>query len=284
MTVAPSNAAQERAWEGAEGGRWAEHADLLEGVAARYDAALLDAAGIGPGSRVLDVGCGTGSVTRAAARRAATGAVLGVDLSTAMIAVARDRAARAGLPNAAFLRADAQVHPFPTAGFDVVVSRTGASFFGDPPAAFANLARATAPGGRLALLTWQSPAHNEWITEVARALAGRPPPAPPAGVPGPFALADPEVVQPLLTGAGFADVRIADVREPVLFGPDPRAARDVLADVLGWMVDGREPAERAGARAALLATLQAHHGPDGVAFGSAAWLVTASRTGGPAPR
>jgi SAM-dependent methyltransferase len=277
VTVAPSNAPQERAWEGAEGGRWAEHADLLEGVPARYDGALLDAAGIGPGSRVLDVGCGTGSVTRAAARRAATGAALGVDLSTAMIEVARDRAARAGLPNAAFLRADAQVHPFPTAAFDVVVSRTGASFFGDPPAAFANLARATAPGGRLALLTWQAPARNEWITEIGTALAGHPPGTPPAGVPGPFALADPEVVDRLLAGAGFADVRIADVREPVLFGPDPRAARDVLAELLAWMVDGWEPAERARARDALLATLRAHHGPDGVALGSAAWLVTASR-------
>ncbi len=280
MAVAPSNAAQESAWDGVDGGRWAEYADLLEGMPARYDGALLDAAGIGRGSRVLDVGCGTGSVTRAAARRAATGAALGVDLSTAMIAVARDRAARAGLPNAAFLRADAQAHPFPTAGFDVVVSRTGASFFGDPPAAFANLARATAPGGRLALLTWQSPAQNEWITEIAGVLAGHPPPAPPAGVPGPFALADPEVVRPLLAAAGFVDVQIAGVREPVLFGPDPGVARDVLADLLGWMADGREPAERARARAALLATMQAHHGPDGVAFGSAAWLVTASRGAG----
>ncbi len=58
--VAPSNAAQEKAWEGAEGDHWAEHADLLEGMPARYDAALLDAAGITPGARVLDVGCGTG--------------------------------------------------------------------------------------------------------------------------------------------------------------------------------------------------------------------------------
>lgn len=56
MTVAPSNAAQERAWDGVEGGWWAEHADLLEGVPARYDPALLDAAAIGPASYVLDVG------------------------------------------------------------------------------------------------------------------------------------------------------------------------------------------------------------------------------------
>ena len=69
-SVAPSNTAQETAWDGNEGSRWAEHADLLEGMPARYDAALLDAAAVEAGSRVLDVGCGTGSVTRAAARRA----------------------------------------------------------------------------------------------------------------------------------------------------------------------------------------------------------------------
>jgi SAM-dependent methyltransferase len=275
--TAASNASQERAWDGTEGGLWAEHADLLEGSAARYDAPLLEAARIGPGSRVLDVGCGTGSLTRAAARRAAT--ALGVDLSTAMIAAATARATRDGLANAAFLRADAQVHPFPDAGFDVVLSRTGASFFGGPAAAFANLARATAPGGRLALITWQELARNEWIAEIGGALAGRPLPTPPSHVPGPFGLADPAFTEELLRGAGFVDVRIVDVREPLVLGRDPLAARDVMARLLSWMLDGRSPAECDEARSRLLATMQAHDGPDGVAFGSAAWLVTADKSG-----
>ena len=68
MSTAPSNAAQERSWDGAEGGIWARQADLLEGVPARYDAALLDAAGLDTRSRVLDVGCGTGSITPATSR------------------------------------------------------------------------------------------------------------------------------------------------------------------------------------------------------------------------
>jgi SAM-dependent methyltransferase len=272
--VAASNAAQERAWDGDEGGLWAVHADLLEQMPARYDAALLDAARIAPGTRVLDVGCGTGSLTRAAARRAAPGAVVGADLSAAMVDVARARAA--GLDNVTFERADAQVHPFPDAGFDVVLSRTGASFFGDAPAAFANLARATAPGGRLALLTWQAPAHNAWFLEITTALAGRSFAGPPPGVPSPFALAEPDTVRTLLGDAGFTGVQVADVREPALFGRDPVAARDVMATLLGWLLDGRDAD---AARASLLATMQAHHGPDGVAFGSAAWLVTAVRSG-----
>ncbi len=272
MSVTPSNTGQERAWNGAEGGLWAVHADLLEQMPARYDAPLLDAARITSGTRVLDVGCGTGSLTRAAARHAAPGPVVGVDLSAAMVDVARTRAA--GLANATFVHADAQVHPFPTAGFDVVVSRTGASFFGDAPAAFANLARATAPGGRLALLTWQAAARNEWFAEITGALAGRAVAGPPPGVPGPFALADPDTVATLLGGAGFAEVQLADVCEPACFGADAAVARDLMADLLGWLLDGRDAD---AARAALLATMQAHAGPDGITFGSAAWLVTAVR-------
>jgi SAM-dependent methyltransferase len=273
VTVTPSNTGQERAWNGAEGGLWAVHADLLEQMPARYDTALLDAARITPGARVLDVGCGTGSLTRAAACRAAPGPVVGVDLSAAMVDVARARAADLG--NVAFVHADAQVHPFPADGFDVVVSRTGASFFGDAPAAFANLAHATAVGGRLALLTWQAAARNEWFVEVTGALAGRPLAGPPPGVPGPFALADPDAVATLLGGAGFTDVQIVDVCEPAGFGADPVAARDVMAGLLGWLLDGRDAD---AARASLLATMRAHEGPDGVSFGSAAWLVTAVRT------
>jgi SAM-dependent methyltransferase len=273
VSVAPSNVAQEQAWNGAEGELWAVHADLLERVGADYDGPLLDAAGVTRGTRVLDVGCGTGALTRAAARRAAPGPVLGVDLSAAMIDVARSRAA--GIGNVAFVRADAQVHPFPDAGFDVVVSHTGASFFGDAPAAFANIARATAPAGRLALLTWQAPAHNEWFVEITGALAGRPFGGPPPGVPSPFALADPDAVTSLLDGAGFADVQVAGVRVPIRFGADPVVARDVMADLLGWLIGDRDAD---AARAALLDVMQAHDGPGGVTFGSAAWLVTATRT------
>ena len=260
--VAASNAAQERAWDGVEGGLWAAHADLLEHVFVRYDDPLLDAAGVAAGTRVLDLGCGTGSLTRAAARRAAPAPVVGVDLSAAMVDVA----------NITFLRADAQVHPFPDAGFDALISRAGASFFGDPPAAFANLARATAPGGRLALITWQAPSRNEWFVEITGALAGRPFAGPPPGVPSPFAFADPDAVTALLDGAGFTDVQIADVREPALFGDDPALARDVMAELLRWLLEGRDADT---ARADLLAAMQRHEGPDGISFGSAAWLVTA---------
>ena len=279
-TVHPGNAAQLRAWDGDEGRRWVTHADVLERSTAGYDAALWEAAALTPADRVLDVGCGTGSTTRAAARQASAGTVLGVDLSGPMLEVARRRAAAEGLANVSFLQADAQVHPFPEASVDVVVSRTGAMFFADPVAAFTNLARALRPGGRLALLVWQGADRNEWFGAFTTALAaGREPPAPPPGAPGPFAFADPARVREVLTAAGLAEVAVAGHEQPEWFGPGVAAAQDLVLGLLGWLLDGLDESGRAAATAALRDTLTAHEQPDGVWFASAAWLVTARRPG-----
>ncbi|MGY1808652.1 class I SAM-dependent methyltransferase [Blastococcus sp. SYSU D00669] len=280
LAVDPRNADQLRAWDGEEGSYWARHAGVFERSTARYDDALFAAAGIGPGERVLDIGCGTGSTTREAGRRAVSGAVLGVDLSSAMLAVARRAAA--DLPHVAFLQADAQVHPFDEGSFDVAVSRTGAMFFADPVAAFANIGRALRPGGRLVLLVWQAVARNEWFRALTGALAaGRDLPAPPGGLP-PFSLADPARVRAVLSAAGFTGVGLTGIEEPEWLGPDAATATDFVLGLLGWLLDGLDADRRDRAVAALRATIEAHVGQDGVEFGSAAWLVTARRQGLPA--
>ena len=142
LEVAPSNAAQADAWDGSEGRYWAAHPDRFDLSVAQYQDRFLQAAQIDSRSTVLDVGCGTGETTREAARLATDGTALGVDLSADMIALARTLADSAGLTNATFAQADAQVYPFPEQGFDRVISRTGSMFFAEPAAAFANIARA----------------------------------------------------------------------------------------------------------------------------------------------
>jgi SAM-dependent methyltransferase len=278
LQVDPSNAEMAKAWDGDEGSYWAAHAGHFDRAVAAYHEKFLDVAAIGPGEQVLDIGCGTGQTTRDAARRASSGGALGVDLSSQMIALARRLAAAEGLGNARFEQADAQVYPFGEGSFDVAISRTGAMFFGDPRAAFGNIARALRRGGRLALLSWQPPPANEWITEFSAALAaGRDLPAPPPDVPGPFALADPGRVRQLLAATGFTGIELAPVQAPMWFGADAGDAYAFVLGLLGWMLEGLDDNQRGKALGALRATVAAHATADGVVYDSGAWLVQARR-------
>lgn len=234
-----------------------------------------------PADRVLDIGCDNGQTTRDAARRAARGLAVGIDLSARLLDNARRLAAEEGVANATFVQGDAQVHPFAGAPFDVVVSRTGTMFFGDPVAAFANLAAALRPRGRLAMLVWQAPTANEWITEILRILSGGRPPSspPPAGAPGPFSLADPDVVRATLTGAGFADIQVESHAAPMYFGASVAEAVRFLSS-LGLVRSSLEAAgrdDRGAALDGLRESVAAHETTDGVLYDSAAWIVTAEK-------
>jgi SAM-dependent methyltransferase len=280
VSVGVGNVEQAAAWDGEEGERWVEQEQRYEASSRRYTPRLFDAAQISAEERVLDVGCGCGESTREAARRARAGMALGVDLSARMLERARQRSRAEGLMNVRFEQADAQVYPFDEQSFDLAISRFGAMFFGDPVAAFRNIQRALRPGGRLALLAWQAFGRNEWLTALRGALAaGRTLPEPPAGVPGPFGLADPDLVQRILTESGFESIGLEEVSEPVWFGTD---AADTFAFVrtLGitkGMLDGLDAATTARALEAVETTISAHVTDEGVIFNSRAWLITARR-------
>jgi SAM-dependent methyltransferase len=275
----PSNRDAQRAWDGADGAFWAEHEARFDASLARFRAPFVDAAAIVPGERGLDVGCGTGQSTRDAAHRAAPGEVLGVDLSSVLVDRARRRARDEGLPNARFLQADAQIHPFDET-FDVAISRTGAMFFGDPVMAFANIGRALRPGARLVLLTWQDLARNDWIRSWLTILAaGRDLPAPRGDAPGPFSLSDPDRVHAVLTAAGFVDVALAAVEEPMWFGRDTEDAQGFIQDqgLVRFLLRDLAAPERSRALAELHASIAAHDTGSGVWYPAAAWIVTAHR-------
>jgi SAM-dependent methyltransferase len=278
LHVDPANAEQAQAWDGDEGAYWAQNADRFDMAVAAYHQRLLAAAAIGRAHRILDIGCGTGQTTRDAAQAAADGAALGVDLSGQMIEHARLLAARQGIANARFEQADAQIHPFPGHWFDAAISRTGTMFFADPATAFANIARALRPGGRLAMLVWQGPEANEWITELSGALAaGRDLPVPPAGAPGPFAQADPETARAVLAAAGFTHIEVDGLREPMWFGTGAEDAHRFVLGLLGWMLAGLDDDRRGQALASLRATLTAHDTGHGILYQSATWLISATR-------
>jgi SAM-dependent methyltransferase len=151
-------------------------------------------------------------------------------------------------------------------------------FFGDPVAAFANIGRALVPGGRLVLVAWQPLAANEWIREIAGALAaGRDRPAPPPNAPGPFSLADPQRVRVVLSSAGFTGVELEAVEAAMWFGTDADDAQRFIVGLVGWMLEGLDETGRRRALDDLGATVDAHVTPDGVVFGSAAWVIRADR-------
>lgn len=278
VPVHPANTEQLRAWDGDEGAYWAAHADHFESALTAYRDRLFAAAAIEPSDRVLDVGSGTGHTTREAARIASAGSALGVDLSSAMLEVARQRAAAEGVANVRFEQADAQIYPFEPDAFDVAIGQTSAMFFGDRVAGLANVGRALRPRGRLVLLTWQPFPANEWIREFSTALAaGRDLPAPPPDAPGPFTLADPEVIRSVLSAAGYDEINADAVSAPMWFGHDTDDAHRLLSGLLGWMLEGLDDATRARALDDLRTTIAAHETPDGVLYESAAWLIRATR-------
>jgi SAM-dependent methyltransferase len=243
----------------------------------RYHRRLVEAFEAGPGDHVLDIGCGTGQTTRSAARLAVQGSAFGVDISPVVVERARRISAAEDVHNVRFEQADAQVHPFPQQHFALGVSRFGTMFFADPVDAFANIARALRPGARLVQLVWQDRDRQEWAATIQRAFAD-PPPVGGTGK-GAFSLADPATVDGVLTAAGFTDVSVTDVSEPVWYGADPDAAADAvltlrMANKLLPKLDADE-AERAAER--LRSVLQAHNTDDGVWFDSHAWLITARR-------
>jgi ubiquinone/menaquinone biosynthesis C-methylase UbiE len=278
LKVDQTNTEQARAWDGDEGAYWTDHAQHFDRSLGTYHERFLAAADIRGDDRVLDIGCGTGQTTRDAARRAQDGTALGVDLSNKMISLARRIATSEGVANAHFEQADAQIHSFGTEPFDVAVSRTGTMFFGDPVAAFTNIARVVRPGGRIVLLVWQGPEANEWIRELNDALvAGRDLSSPPVGAPGPFAQSDPEQVQDLLSAAGFCDVAIEGWSGPMWFGADAQDAYGFIVGLMSWMLEGLDVDVRELALGTLRETVDNHSTSSGVTFGSATWLITASR-------
>jgi SAM-dependent methyltransferase len=274
------NIDQAAAWDGHEGDVWTEHADRYDWASSRIWRRLVDAELVGSTDRVLDVGCGTGGPTRDIARVATNGEVTGIDLSTRMLELARQRCDDEGLDNVTFVRGDAQVFAFEPQQLDVAMSNFGSMFFSDPVAAFTNIGGGLRRGGTLALLAWRALEDNEWLMSLRRALAvGRELPTPPPDAPTPFALADPERVRTILQTAGFESVDLEPIDEQIDLGADASEAL-AFANTMG-IVEGLTHALDAPARAEAMSNLanlfHERETTDGVLLGSAAWLITAHK-------
>ncbi|MFJ9555733.1 class I SAM-dependent methyltransferase [Nocardiopsis sp. NPDC101807] len=270
------NTEQREVWDGWLGEHWVTHPDRYDSTLEGFNGPVLAAAGIGPSSRVLDVGCGTGQLTRAAAAMAPHGSATGVDISERMVATARERTPEGAA--AVFEVGDAQVHPFPTGGYDALVSRGGVMFFDDPVAAFRNLGRALGAGGRLSFLV---PGPPEPEGEYARATAAL---RPHMGNPSPttrrmMSLRHREAVDGLLLASGFRDTDITLFRSVSVLGSDPEDAADFVCGQGRVRSRLREldDATAEGIRRELAEGLAEFHTDGGVRVADSGWVVSAVR-------
>lgn len=268
--------------QGAAG--WVENEQIFDFTYQPVTAAVVAAAALAPGQRVLDIGCGTGTLLLAAID---VGAVpVGVDISPVMVA-----AASARVPDATVGIADAQtddllaIAPGPT--FDRVISRYGVMFFDDPTAAFTNIRSACTPGARLSFACWREVSENPTFTLGTTTLLDLmtdPPPTPGPRAPGPMAFAEPSYVHEFLGAAGWSDVDVAPLDFDCFYSEDGDGVEERLTIVLG-LASGRVAAAQLRPRlgeegwAALLDDLRAElrtHVVDGrLAHPGACWLVTA---------
>lgn len=256
---------------------WVEQQGLLDRMYRPIARAVVEAADLRNGEAVLDVGCGAGATTFEAAWRVGpTGRAVGVDISPALLALARRRAGEDGLEGVDFLQADAQTHAF-KADFDAIVSRFGVMFFPDPVAAFANLRAALKPGGRLAFACWRGPEDNAIATVPLAAAAPFLPSLPKfeKDAPGRFGFADPDRVRSILAAGGWRDVVVDPLDDPTPVSAEELLTMSLRVGPLNPILAGQDEAVRETVGEAVTKALEPYV-KDGVAeMNSACWLVTA---------
>jgi SAM-dependent methyltransferase len=284
MTSPPAghdgNADQIAYWNGPAGQRWAEGQQAQDILLAPVADILVDRARPKTGEQVIDIGCGSGVTTIAFARKVGpSGHALGVDISGPMLQRARTSAPK-DLP-VDFVLADATVHPFDPAAFDLLVSRFGVMFFADPVLSFTNIRNALRPSGRLAFACWREPRENPFFMAPLQAAYKHVPKLPQQGPedPGPFAFASEARVRRILGEAGFTGVEMEAC--PLVLdaaiggGLDSAVQRTFEIGPVSRALEGQPPELRTAAANSIREALAPFAKGDAVLLPASIWIVTA---------
>jgi len=272
-------------WSSTVGDVWAEEWQRtdrsLAGLAAHLDAAILGLAASGSGT-IVDIGCGAGATSLAAASALPHRQVVGIDISPSLIAIAMRRGQ--GLANLSFRCGPAEEHLAGLAPVDLLVSRHGVMFFPDPVAAFSTLRSATVAGAGLVFSCFRAASLNPWATELESAAVGEGPSPPADYAPGPFAFADPDFVRAVLGAAGWSRIEASPVEFAYRAGQGINPVADALSlfqriGPAARLLRQAPEQDRAEMLDRIAAAIARYRSDDVVEFPAAAWFWSARNDG-----
>jgi SAM-dependent methyltransferase len=265
-------------WNGRGGEKWVLAQENTDTMLAPVADALVAHVKPAPGTTILDIGCGCGASTMLLAQSVGPeGKIIGLDVSERMLGRARERLS--AFKNVELICDDASTHSFEAVA-DLVISRFGVMFFGDPTAAFANLRRALKPSGRIVFSCWRKFDENPWMSiPLHAAYSGGVPRLPKASPdePGPFSFADPDRVRRILTGAGFSEPRFTafDVSLDIAASGGLTAAinQSLTVGATSRALLEQPPELHETARKAISEALSPYVRGNSVPLGGAIWIV-----------
>jgi SAM-dependent methyltransferase len=276
------NDEQLKRWNGEDGEHWATQQEQMDRTLEPVIAPLLAFAAPQPGTTVLDVGCGCGATLIELVRAVGpTGKVVGIDISEPMLGRARERLRE--YPNTSCRLGDAATAKLDDIQAELIFSRFGVMFFGDPVAAFSNLRNALRPGGRVRFACWRPIQENPWLQVPLHAVYEHVPrmPKPDPEEPGPFSFSDIDRVTRILKSAGFSTPRFEPLEIQMNLAPN-----GTLDDAVGQAtnmgparraLEGHPDSVREAAVEAVRRALTPWVSPNGVKLPASIWLVAAER-------
>jgi SAM-dependent methyltransferase len=267
------------AWDAAAPGwaRW--EATVVEWMQPATDR-MLALARVAPGAKVIDMACGAGSQTLAAARLCGPGGeVLATDISEEMLHYVRAQASAAGLSNIRMQAGPAETLDTGAQPWDAAICRLGLMLFEDPARALQALHRALRAEGRVALVVFTTPQANPMLARPMQVLLRHAGKTPAPGRPGLFALGAPGRLEELMSKAGFTEFQ-AERLQLVLRMRDAAHALTMMQEAFGAyraVIADSEPHVREAAWEEVRQVLREFEGVDGFRGGSEVWVAGATR-------